>query len=177
MVGQNRGEGYSPTSIALHWLTAVAVVALFLTHEGERGSAARMFHVGGGAGLGVLLLWRVWYRLRHGWTRKPAQPTALNWLSSLVRWGLLAAIVVVVMTGYLLPWSVGQPLDILGPIAIPSPIDRVPWLHEAVEELHEVSGQAFVPLLLLHVLGAAKHAFIDRDGVAARIFRPLAGGR
>lgn len=81
------------------------------------------------------------------------------------------------VTGYLLPWSVGQPIDILGVILTPPPFTLSHDVHEIVEEAHEISGQAFIPLLALHLLGAAKHTFIDRDGVARRVVRPVAGGR
>ena len=83
-------------------LAAIGVVALFLTHEGRPGDAEYAFHVGVGAILGVLLLWRVVHRLARGMTAKPDQPFLLNLLSSLVLWGFLAAIVIVVVTGYLL---------------------------------------------------------------------------
>lgn len=33
-------DGYSRLSIVLHWFAAIVVTAVFLTHEGERGSAA-----------------------------------------------------------------------------------------------------------------------------------------
>ena len=49
-----RSDGYSPLSIVLHWLAAIFVVALFLTHDGERGSSAYVFHVSGGAIVGVV---------------------------------------------------------------------------------------------------------------------------
>ena len=48
-----RSNGYSPLSIVLHWLAAIFVVALFLTHDGERGSSAYVIHVSGGAIIGV----------------------------------------------------------------------------------------------------------------------------
>jgi cytochrome b561 len=44
-----RRDGYSRVSIIAHWLAAILVVALFLTHEGERGSTEYAIHVGGGA--------------------------------------------------------------------------------------------------------------------------------
>lgn len=176
MAGQNGDDGYSRLSIFLHWITAIAVVALFLTHEGERGSLQYAFHVGGGAVAGLILIWRVLHRARRGMTAKPDQLMILNLLSQIVMWGFLAAILVVVVSGYLLPWSLGQPLDVFG-LPIPSPISRNPGLHELVEEIHDAAGHAFVPLLVLHLLGVAKHAFVDRDGIARRMFSTVAGGR
>jgi cytochrome b561 len=169
--------GYSRLSIALHWLTAIAVVALFLTHEGERGSAMRNFHVGGGAIIGVFLIWRVWRRLALGFAEKPQQPYALNFLATSVFWGLLGSIVVVVVTGYLLPWSLGRPLEIYG-LAIASPLPAMPWLHEAVEEVHDIAGHLFIPLVALHIAGAVKHALLDEDrSVVQRMALPVEDGR
>ena len=97
-----RSDGYSPLSIVLHWLAAIFVVALFLTHDGERGSSAYVIHVSGGAIIGVFLLWRVWQRVRRGMIDSPDQALLLNAAARGVQWGFLAAIVVAVLTGYLL---------------------------------------------------------------------------
>jgi cytochrome b561 len=172
-----RRDGYSRVSIIAHWIAVILVIALFLTHEGERGSTEYAIHVGGGALAGVYLLWRVWHRVRRGMTVKPDQALVFNIASQIVIWGFLTAIVVVVISGYLVPWSAGLPLDIFGPISIPSPMGSSHRLHELLEEVHEISGQLFPLLLILHVLGTAKHAFIDRDGVANRMFKSISGGR
>lgn len=170
-------DGYSHFSIIVHWLTAFLVIALFMTHEGERGGAAYIFHVSAGAIVGLFLLWRVWHRVRRGIAAHPPQPMLFTLASKVVLWGFLAAIVIVVVTGYFLPWSIGRPLDIFGIFAIPSPMGINRPVHEFMEELHEISGQVFVPLLALHILGAAKHALIDKDGVTQRMFKSVSGGR
>ena len=45
-----------------------------------------------------------------------------------------------------------------------------------MEELHDVSGHLFIPLLALHILGAAKHAIFDIGGIARRMFKPTEVG-
>ncbi len=169
-----RTDGYSILSIVVHWLAAILIVALFFTHEGERGSTAHLIHVSGGAVVGLFLLWRVWHRLRQGSTRPPKQAAAFNLAARLVHWALLVAIVVVVVSGYLLPWSLGQELDVFG---IPSPMGANGDVHEFVERVHDVSGHLFIPLVALHVLGAVKHAVLDWRGTGLRMFKPINGGR
>ncbi len=175
-VTETHPEAYSRLSIALHWFAAIVIIALFFTHEGERGSAAYSFHVGVGALTGLFILWRAIRRPYRGFPPKPDQSALLNLLSQIVMWGFVVAMILVFVTGYLLPWSLGRPIDIFGIISIPSPLPQLRWLHEAAEEIHEISGQAFVPLVILHVAGAAKHAFIDRDGIQLRMVRPKTGG-
>ena len=101
----------------------------------------------------------------------------LNLASQIVLWGFLVTLFVVVVTGYFLPWSLGRPLEIFGLVSVPSPMSADRSIHEFMEEVHDVSGHLFLPLLALHLLGAAKHAFIDKDGIARRMFNAVAGGR
>ena len=172
-----RKDGYSQLSIVTHWIAAIIVIALFLTHEGERGSAAYVIHVSGGALVGVFLLWRVWHRVRCGNSEKPYQAFVFKAVSQIVIWGFLVAIVVVVVSGYLLPWSLGRPLELFDLISIPSPMGSSPGFRELLEKVHDISGTLFPPLIILHILGTAKHAFIDKDGVASRMLKSVSGGR
>ena len=171
-----RTAGFSRASILSHWLSAVLVVALFFTHEAERGSAAFAFHVSGGAIVGLFLLWRVWHRIRRGTADVPDQAAFFNLLARAVHWALLVLIVIVVVSGYLLPWSLGRPLDVYG-LAIPSPMDANRGFHELMERVHDAAGHLFIPLLALHFAGAIKHAIFDRRGAGLRMFRAVKGGR
>jgi len=161
----------------IHWLTVIAIVALFITHEGERGSAMMTFHISGGALLGLFIIWRCLWRPIRGFADKPNQRPSLNLISSIVMWSLLIVILILTITGYLIPWSLGQPLDIFGMVSIPSFLESSTTLHRQLEKVHDVAGHIIVPLFLLHVLGALKHWLIDRDGVMQRMFRSVAGGK
>ncbi len=173
----SNSSGYSRTSIIAHWIAAFTVIALFFTHEGDRGSFMQTFHISGGALLGLFLLWRVFRRPVRGFDQKPDQPAILNLISQIVLWGLLASILVVTVTGYLLPWSIGRSLDLFGLVQIPSPISGSRDLHEFFEEVHDISGHVIMPLIALHILGALKHLIINKDGIMARMFKPVSGGR
>ena len=171
-----RSDGFSLGSILSHWLSAVLVVALFFTHEAERGSSGFAFHVSGGAIVGLFLLWRVWHRVRRGTADSPDQAAFFNLVARAVHWALLVLIVVVVVSGYLLPWSLGRPLDVYG-LQIPSPMEAHRGFHEFMERVHDVAGHLFIPLLALHIAGAIKHAIFNRRGAGLRMFRAVKGGR
>jgi len=172
----DRTDGYSRLSIFVHWVAALLIVLLFLTHEAERGTVAHTVHVSGGAVVGLFLLWRVWHRTRRGTASAPEQWALFNFAARFVHWALLVAIVVVVISGYLLPWTLGRELDVFG-FAIPSPLAASRGLHEFMEGVHDVAGHAFVPLLAVHVLGGFKHIVFDRRGAGLRMFKPTIGGR
>lgn len=175
-VSPARTDGYALASILSHWLGAVLVLALFFTHEAPRDSAAFAFHVSGGAIVGFFLLWRVWRRVRRGTADAPDQAAFFNLAAKAVHWALLVLIVVVVVSGYLLPWSLGRPLDVYG-LQIPSPMEAHRGLHEFMERVHDAAGHLFIPLLALHVAGAVKHAIFNRRGAGHRMFRAVSGGR
>ena len=170
-------SGYTSLSIAVHWLTALLVVALFFTHEGERGSAMQWFHISFGALAGLFLLWRVWMRVRRGPAAKVDQHPMLNLLSDMVRWGILACIAGLVITGYLLPWTRGSAIDFVGLFSVPSPMSAVRPLHELMEDAHDLLGHLIIPLVLLHIAGALKHHLINKDGVLARMMKVDPAGR
>lgn len=169
--------GYNGLSIALHWAGAAAVIALFVTHEDEPGSAARFFHIAVGNFLALFLVWRVVRRASRGMAAKPDQPAALNALAGLTTWGMLACVMLLCVSGWLLPWTNGVGLDMAGLFTIPSPLPVTPWLYRASAAVHDAAGHAIVPLVVLHLLGAAKHAFLDGDGVLMRMVQAVRGGR
>ncbi len=172
MASQNPGpSGYSAVSIAVHWTTAILVTALFFTHEGQRGSSSYWFHVSFGTLAGLFLLWRVWLRLRRGPAAKTDQHKLLNLLSDLVRWAMLLTIAGLVITGYLLPWSLGRPVDLLGLVDIPSLLPRNRGLHELAESVHDFLGHIIVPLVILHIVGVIKHTLGKEENVMKRMLK------
>jgi cytochrome b561 len=168
---------YTHLSIAVHWITAILVIALFFTHEGDRGSAMQWFHVSFGSLAGLFLLWRVWLRASRGAATKIDQHRLFNLLSDLVRWGMLLSIAGLVLTGYLLPWSLGRPIDFAGLIELPGFLPRSSGLHEVMEEIHDFLGHLIVPLVVLHVAGVIKHEIGREEGVMKRMLKGSSKGR
>lgn len=170
-------QGYNRLSILIHWATVVAILALYFSHEGRRGSAMYAFHIGFGALAGVFLIARILRRVRRGMPEKSEQSVLLNRLSAWVIFGFSLAIVVTIVTGYILPWSRGAAIDVFGWFAIPSPIPSMHWLHEFSEEAHELAANAIMILLVIHVVGALKHAILDRDQVLQRMLKSVKEGK
>lgn len=169
--------GYSRLSIAIHWIAAACVIILYFTTEGGRESSMRAFHIAFGTLVAIPLIWRSFRRMTIGFPEKAEQNPWLNLLSRLVAWGFLVAIVVGSVTGPLLVWSIGHSIDMFGLFSIASPFPRTAWLHELTEGVHSLAGNLIMPLLILHVFGALKHAVIDRDGVWERMVTSVTNGR
>lgn len=176
-------HGYGRTARALHWLSALAILAaiglgltmtrLPATDEAEVARVFRAYSFHKTIGLGVLGLTLV----RIAWTLRHPGPGPLHpgrrvetWLARLVHLTLLGTLVVLPVSGLLhhsaapgfapILWPFGQALPLV-------PADeRLALIFASV---HRFAGWLLFAALALHVLGAAKHQVIDRDATLRRM--------
>lgn len=179
----NSKDGYGWLSIALHWLAAIGVIGLLVTgfradfagDAGDRAARSMLmgWHIGLGATFALVLLARVFASYAQPKPTPPAQAPVLKFLSSATHQVLLIAILVQVISGPLAIWSGGRAINVFDVFSIPSPFaERNQSVHEFAELLHAIGRWAIVGALGLHILGALKHALVDRDGVLMRMLRP-----
>jgi len=173
----NTRNGYGWIAIALHWISAAAVIALWFLGEGMEDApdraariAARAQHVS----VGMLLI--AFLAARLIWTATQPAPAKLGHnrpleiVAKAVQGLLLLMILVQIVTGPLVIWASARPINIYDWLSIPSPFPaKISWLKEGAEFLHKAAPNALWPLLALHVLGALKHAVLDRDSTLRRM--------
>ncbi len=170
---QDPAANYSLISVILHWLGAIAVVALFLTHE----SNWVWLHVSVGLLLAIPLLARVLHRFTRGFPRPVDQHPALNLLSRLVMIGMLLAILVTTLTGILMPFFAGEPYLVFDFVNWRAPYGGNPLVNELLEETHDFAGHAIVPLFILHLIGFTKHLFFEKHSNRLRMLKSLKDGK
>ena len=179
----NSKDGYGWLSIALHWAAAIAIILMLVTgfradiagDAGDRATRATVmaWHVGLGASFFIILLARVVSSYLQPRPTPVEQAAPLNLVSSLTHQILLIGILVQIISGPLAIWSGGRAINVFDVIAIPSPfVERNQGVHEIAETLHAIGRWALIVFIGLHVLGALKHVFIDRDGVLRRMLAP-----
>lgn len=182
----NNSRGYGWLAIALHWLAAIAIILMLITgfradfagEAGDREARAVLmgWHISLGAAFTFILLARVVSSYAQPRPTPPEQAPALKFLSSATHQLLLIAILVQVISGPLAIWSGGRAINVFDVFSIPSPFaERNEGVHEIAEVMHAIGRWAIVAFLSLHVIGALKHAFIDRDGVLRRMLAPPKG--
>jgi cytochrome b561 len=181
----NTQDRYGWLTIALHWIAAVGVIAMFTTgvqaylaeEAGNRAArgAAMGLHISIGATLFVFFLARVALHYTQVRPEKPAQSKLLNTLSTIVQHTLLIAILIQIVSGPLAVWSGGRAINMFDFVSLPSPFPaRNEAVHEFAETLHVIGRLLILVLLPVHVLGALKHLVLDRDSVFSRILWPRA---
>jgi cytochrome b561 len=173
---------YGALAQAFHWLTAVLVLAAFITGPGgpeqrvylAARDAARQTHETLGMAVFLLTALRLAWRAAHP---APALPPMARWMGTAARvlHGLLYVLLVAVpVTAILGAWLEGHPLLLHLFGTVPSPWAESRGLGTALSELHPWLGDAIVWLAGAHALAALYHHFVLRDSVLRSM---LPGGR
>jgi cytochrome b561 len=164
---------YDTTTIALHWTTALLILALFasgwgmgLATDGEAARRLLTLHRSIGFTVWALTCVRMGWRLSGA--PAPELPTRLPLLAKLAArineaalYGLLLA---QPMTGALQTLYRGKPFDLFI-WQVPALVARNKDLARALHEVHEWGAWLLAGLVGLHAAAALVHALVLRDGV------------
>ncbi|MBW8366673.1 MAG: cytochrome b [Arenimonas sp.] len=175
----NTSTRYSAGQRRLHWLVfllvAVAYVTMEFRGEFERGTLARTLMVQSHYWMGltvlVLLLPRLWLRIRRG--APPITPRLPAWqavISGLTHGLLYAFLLVQPVLGLVTTWADGKQilLPFIG-VALPTLIAPNAGLAHTVEDLHKTIGSAFYWVIALHILAGLYHHFVRKDDTLRRM--------
>ena len=172
---------YHPLARALHWVLALAIVGNFALgvymHE-LPFSPARLQYYSWHKWAGVLVLAFSVFRLL---TRLMAPPPALplNIEAAMPGWqklahhathiGLYALFFAVPLSGWAFSSAAGFPIVLFGVLPLPDFVPVSEPLADLLKEVHKFAALSMAALVLLHVAGALKHHFVDRDGLMSRM--------
>jgi cytochrome b561 len=168
---------YTPTAIALHWLLALLIAATFLfglymTSLDASPTKLKYYNWHKWAGTTILALsaLRLLWRLSH---RPPAaDPSMPAWqrgAAHAVHWALYALFFAVPLVGWAYSSAAGYPVVLYGVLPLPDFVSPDKALAETVKPWHARLAYGLAALVLLHVAGALKHQWIDRDRLLSRM--------
>jgi cytochrome b561 len=169
---------FTRPAIALHWLLAVLLIGQFafgfLLGEIPRNTPARGFwinqHKSVGLVIGLLVLLRLAWRLRHPPPPPLPMPVWQRRAAHASHWAMYACMVLMPLSGYL-----GSNFSKHG-IKLFHIVRLAPWgpddrqLYAIFNQTHAVTAVVFLLLIGLHLLAVAKHVLIDRDRLLARMW-------
>ena len=167
---------YSGVAIALHWLLALMIVAAFgvgtyMADLPLSPTRLKLFNYHKWAGVTILALsaLRLLWRLTH---TPPADVPMPAWQARAAHatHGLLYGLFFAVpLVGWAYSSAAGFPIVWFGVLPLPDfvPVDKA--LAEAIKPWHERLAWTMALLVLLHVAGALKHQFVDKDGLIDRM--------
>ncbi|WP_051504388.1 cytochrome b [Sphingomonas jaspsi] len=163
---------YSTATAAIHWLSAALIIwQVYLGFEfGDypKGSPERAqlftLHKSVGVALLLLAIVRLAVRLKNP---PPAYPATMpQWEQTVSTWThrlFYVLLFALPLTGLMLVSKGGAMTDLVGGLKFPT----IPT--PDIGEVHEPLAFAMIGLFVLHVGGALKHMFVDRDATAGRM--------
>ncbi len=171
---------YSTGAIILHWLIAVLIGLNYVgAWEAEDLAAAdKAYAMAGHKAFGMTILaltvLRIIWRLTH--TPPPLSPGLKTWEAGLAK-TVQSLFYLFTLAVPLMGWAMhsaatgGAPVNAFGLFAYPGlPLAQDKAMAGLFHELHETLATLMLVLIGLHVLGALKHQFLDRDGELRRMW-------
>jgi cytochrome b561 len=168
----NSAERYGAISRLLHWLMALLILAMIglgaymtdLDKEDPLRTQLYTLHKEIGVTILALAVIRILWILV---SRPPVMPAVLQrWEVILAKStvGLLYLLMLATpIAGYLMTNTGGKPISFFGLFDLPVLMAKNHDLHETLEEVHEFLAFSILTLVGLHVLGALKHRFLDKN--------------
>ena len=166
---------YTPLARALHWTTAVLLLALFglgisMTRwvPDEQKIRVYSWHEWVGITVFALTALRLMWRLTH---RAPPIdiPAWEKIAAGTVYVAMYLLLVAQPIVGWLMSTAFGFPVVYLGLIPIPAPVAEDQELAERLQGLHEALAIGLFLLFVLHLAGVLYHHLIRRDAVLSRM--------
>lgn len=182
MPNPQKAKPLSRSTIALHWLLALAMIAmsgvgLYMANF----EAWALYPIHKSIGILILLpaLLRAVWRLKEGWPAPLGRSSALQQRAAqAVHWLLLLSTLAMPLSGMMYSGASGHGFGIFGLQLLAEQPDpgrpgEVLPLHaglsDLAQNLHSLFGYLLIAALLLHVAGALKHQLLDRDGTLSRM--------
>ena len=168
---------YSTGAIILHWLIAIAVIVNWRLAEAaehlEGPAAAAYMNPHKALGITVLVLTaiRIAWRLMN--PPPPMDPNYATWermLAKTVHAIFYILLISIPLLGWIATSSFGRGIDMFGVFELFAlPVANDPEAGKWVIGIHKVLWTPMMILIILHVLGALKHQFIDKNGELGRM--------
>lgn len=169
----NTRQSYGLVAIALHWLSALTIVGLFilgvwmtgLTYYDDWYKKGPDIHRSIGVLLFIALLFRIFWRVKN--VTPEDEPGVPGWqarIAHAVHNILYLMLFAMVISGYLISTADGRSVDVFGWFEIPAFIKLdIENLEDKAGAVHWYLALIMAGFVALHALAAFKHHFINRD--------------
>ena len=166
---------YSKRMVMVHWLTLGLLVAAFLlgeelaeaTDESKATIAGYLFHMLAGGTVLLLTAMRLFFRSKDG-TPPPMGQTPMDKVAKGVHHLLYTLLFVLPVSGMITVLTSDAIKGLTAGDANLLPKEEG-YEHVFAHEVHEVLVTVLIVVAALHILGAIKHQFIDKDGLMERM--------
>jgi len=164
-------------TVSLHWIIAIAIIAMLAfglyLEDMPRGPDKGQL-IGLHKSVGILILMFALVRVLWRYLNQLPKPlsTLTNWqqkLAKLTHWVLIIGTVLLPVSGILMSIGGGFGIGVFGFELVARSDDKNEMLSQVGHVLHGLGGKLLILFVILHIVGAIKHQFIDKDGTLSRM--------
>jgi cytochrome b561 len=159
----DRPQSFGWISIAVHWITAIVIIVLWFVgdsitaQEPDLIDQRRSLHITIALSFYLLLLFRIYWRLKVGHPHVAGQTVLIHRVAQFVHYVLLAAVATMLATG---------------PAMLLAGYIESPALRDLSFTIHKLTGTIVISLTLLHIAGSLKHLMFHHDETIIRMIKP-----
>lgn len=177
---RNTASKYGLVSKVLHWLIAVLFILQFYwiymkkywLPDGSKTGIKYLVYYHKSVGtilLGIAVLFVLWKIIN----KKPSLPNKMPsyelFLAKLTHFILGIVILVMPLSGVLMSMGSGRQIKVFDSWVVPQLIEKNKAIASNAHVVHEWCSYVVIAAVLLHVLAALKHHFIDKDDILKRM--------
>jgi cytochrome b561 len=165
---------YDANTIALHWVTAVLVVLMWVSGQTidwlghDWSQLLRSIHICIGLTLAVVLGVRLVWRVTSGRSLPDADPGLMQTVARMTHYLLYVVACGTVALGVTSAWVRGD--TVFGLVSFPGGWSR-PTAHDVLD-YHSLAANAILIVAGCHAAAALFHHYVLRDGVLRRMLPP-----
>jgi cytochrome b561 len=177
MPWRNSSTQFGSVAKFIHWTVALIIICLLfvgffmgdLPNAPIKGQVYNLHKLFGLTILSLMIL-----RLLWRWSNPvPVLPNTMHtwerWLEKTVKFCLYAALFAMPITGWIFSTAADHAPH-LGSLMLPAPgIGKSKAVAGLFSEMHTILGWTIIVLLCLHIAGALKHHFINKDNILRRM--------
>lgn len=177
MRNDDTANGYGWISIALHWITAVLILAIWfigssIAAQEDAAEHERLLRLHTSIAItAYALLWvRIAWRFYKGHPGPlPRQAGVFYSLGKYTHYAMLIAIALMLVSGPLMVWARGMEIHVFDWFAIPSPYAMNMGLYDTLHGVHVWGSRVILVTTLMHIGGVYKHAAFNQDGTFGKM--------
>ena len=172
-VPDRAGPRHPALTIAIHWMTVVAIVvavAVMFARDAVEDRALRQVLLETHRQLGLLVLIgvgvRIAFRLHKGLAdHAPDMASLLRWAAKAAHLLMYGTLVALPLLGWAVTNAHGVALTFLGRVPLPKLLSADSELADTLTDYHVWAAWGLLALVVAHVGAAVWHHFVRRDGV------------
>ncbi|MBW8184422.1 cytochrome b [Shewanella nanhaiensis] len=179
---RNTEASYGLASILFHWVSALAVISLFvlgywmvdLTYYSTWYKTAPHLHKSFGLLLLLLTLVRLAWKVVN--PKPKADPNHKKWeqkAGHIAHLAIYLLLMVIMLSGYLISTADARGIWVFDWFEVPGFGSFIDEQADVAGLIHQYAAYSLMGLTLIHALGAIKHHVIDKDSTLLRMIKVI----